>query len=207
MTAEERESRAKFLEAVLLRVTVFVGVVGLCLTNYYAIEENQKLKAANQDLVQQVQELKERRPIIYTADNQGSVVLGRVTAKVQDSHGYTIDVEGYGKFLLDRATWEQINVGEIATQDILKGGADHGRTTASTKTQDPSRAERLRHRTPGRKLAALTEKGDIGNGRQKESTAPRPYPIDETATGRHAAYQESSQDRPSGQRPSNRQAV
>ena len=123
MTAEERESRAKFLEAVLLRVTVFVGVVGLCLTNYYAIEENQKLKAANQDLVQQVQELKERRPIIYTADNQGSVVLGRVTAKIQDSHGYTIDVEGYGKFLLDRATWEQINVGEIATQDILKRGS------------------------------------------------------------------------------------
>lgn len=42
--------------------------------------------------------------------------------KVQDSHGYTIDVEGYGKFLLDRATWEQITVGEIATQDILKRG-------------------------------------------------------------------------------------
>ena len=94
MTAEERESRAEFCEAVLLRVTVFVGVVGLCLTNYYANEENQKLKAANQDLVQQVQELKERRPIIYTADNQGSVVLGRVTAKTQDKHGYTIDVEG-----------------------------------------------------------------------------------------------------------------
>ena len=94
MTAEERERRAEFWEAVLLRLTVFVVVVGLCLTNYYANEENQKLKAANQDLVQQVQELKERRPIIYTADNQGSVVLGRVTAKVQDSHGYTIDVEG-----------------------------------------------------------------------------------------------------------------
>ena len=123
MTAEEHESRAEFWEAVLLRVTVFVGVVGLCLANYYANEENQKLKAANQDLVQQVQELKERRPIIYTADNQGSVVLGRVTAKVQDSNGYTIDVEGHGKFLLDRATWEQISVGEIATQDILKRGS------------------------------------------------------------------------------------
>ena len=123
MIAEEHESRAKFLEAVLLRVTVFVGVVGLCLTNYYAIEENQKLKAANKDLVQQVQELKERRPIIYTADNQGSVVLGRVTAKVQDSHGYTIDVEGYGKFLLTREDWEQVDVGEIATQDILKRGS------------------------------------------------------------------------------------
>ena len=123
MIAEEHESQAKFLEAVLLRVTVFVGVVGLCLTNYYAIEENQKLKAANQDLVQQVQELKERRPIIYTADNQGSVVLGRVTAKVQDSHGYTIDVEGYGKFLLTREDWEQVDVGEIVTQDILKRGS------------------------------------------------------------------------------------
>ena len=123
MTAEEHESRAEFWEAVLLRVTVFVGVVGLCLTNYYAIKENQKLKTANQDLVQQVQELKERRPIIYTADSQGSVVIGRVIAKMQDKHGYTIDVEGYGKFLLDRATWEQINVGEIATQDILKRGS------------------------------------------------------------------------------------
>ena len=123
MIAEEHKSRAEFLKAVLLRVTVFVGVVGLCLTNYYAIKENQKLKTANQDLVQQVQELKERRPIIYTADNQGSVVLGRVTAKVQDSHGYTIDVEGYGKFLLDREDWEQVDVGEIATQDILKRGS------------------------------------------------------------------------------------
>ena len=123
MTAEERESRAEFWEAVLLRTTVFVGVVSLILINYYANEENQKLKAANQDLVQQVQELKERRPIIYTADNQGSVVLGRVTAKVQDSHGYTIDVEGYGKFLLDREDWEQVDVGEIATQDILKMGS------------------------------------------------------------------------------------
>ena len=123
MTAEEHESRAEFWEDALIRVTVFVGVVGLCLTNYYANEENQKLKAANQNLVQQVQELKERRPIIYTADNQGSVVIGRLTAKAQDSHGYTIDVEGYGKFLLDRATWEQISVGEIATQDILKRGS------------------------------------------------------------------------------------
>lgn len=120
MTEEERESRADFWEAVLLRTTVFVGVIVLCISNYYANEENGKLKAANQNLVQQVQELKERRPIIYTADNQGSVVLGRVTAKVQDSHGYTIDVEGYGKFLLDRETWEQVDVGEIATQDILK---------------------------------------------------------------------------------------
>ena len=123
MTAEERESRAGFWEAVLLRTTVLVGVIGLCISNYYANEEIQKLKAANQDLVQQVQELKERRPIIYTADNQGSVVIGRVTAKVQDSHGYTIDVEGYGKFLLDREDWEQVDVGEIATQDILKKGS------------------------------------------------------------------------------------
>ena len=122
MIAEEHESRAKFLEAVLLRVTVFVGVVGLCLTNYYAIKENQKLKTANQDLVQQVQELKERRPIIYTADNQGSVVIGRVIAKTQDKHGYTIDVEDYGKFLLTREDWEQVDVGEIVTQDILKKG-------------------------------------------------------------------------------------
>ena len=123
MTAEERESRAEFLEVVLLRTTVFVAVVGLCISNYYANEENGKLKAANQNLVQQVQELKERRPIIYTADNQGSVVIGRVIAKTQDKHGYTIDVEGYGKFLLDRKDWEQVDVGEIVTQDILKRGS------------------------------------------------------------------------------------
>ena len=123
MTAEEHKKRAEFLEGVLLRTTVFVAVVGLCISNYYANEENQKLKAANQDLVQQVQELKERRPIIYTADNQDSVVIGRVIAKTQDKHGYTIDVEGYGKFLLDREDWEQVDVGEIATQDILKRGS------------------------------------------------------------------------------------
>ena len=126
MTAEEHEKRAEFWEAVLLRTKVFVGVVVLCLlclSNYYAKEENGKLKAANQNLVKQVQELKERRPIIYTADNQGSVVIGRVIAKTQDKHGYTIDVEGYGKFLLAREDWEQVDVGEIATQDILKKGS------------------------------------------------------------------------------------
>ena len=119
MTAEEHKKRAEFLEGVLLRVTVFVAVVGLCISNYYVNEENGKLKAANQNLVKQVQELKERRPIIYTADSQGSVVIGRVIAKMQDKHGYTIDVEGYGKFLLTREDWEQVDVGEIATQDIL----------------------------------------------------------------------------------------
>ena len=123
MTAEEHEKRAEFWEVALLRTIVFVGVVGLCLSNYYANEENGKLKAANKNLVKQVQELKERRPIIYTADNQGSVVIGRVTAKTQDEHGYTIDVEGCGKFLLDREDWEQVDVGEIATQEILKRGS------------------------------------------------------------------------------------
>ena len=123
MTAEEHKKRAEFFEGVLLRTTVFVAVVGLCISNYYANEENGKLKAANQNLVQQIKELKERRPNIYTADSQGSAVLGRVTAKVQDSHGYTIDVEGCGKFLLDRETWEQLSVGEIATQDIFKRGS------------------------------------------------------------------------------------
>ena len=117
MTAEEQKKRAEFLDGVLLRTTVFVGVVGLCIGNYYANEENGKLKAANQNLVKQVQELKERRPIIYTADTQGSVVIGRVIAKTQDKHGYTIDVEGYGKFLLSMEDWEQVDVGEIATLD------------------------------------------------------------------------------------------
>lgn len=86
-------------------------------------EENGKLKAANQNLVKQVQELKERRPIIYTADSQGSAVIGRVIAKTQDKNGYTIDVEGYGKLLLTREDWEQVDVGEIATQDVLKRGS------------------------------------------------------------------------------------
>lgn len=123
MTAKKQKKRAEFLEVVLLRTTVFVAVVGLCISNYYEKEENGKLKAANQNLVKQVQELKERRSIIYTADNQGSVVIGRVIAKTQDKHGYTIDVEGYGKFLLSREDWERVDVGEIATQDILKRGS------------------------------------------------------------------------------------
>ena len=40
MTAEERESRTEFLEVVLLRTAVFFAVVGLCISNYYANEEN-----------------------------------------------------------------------------------------------------------------------------------------------------------------------
>ena len=120
MTAEEQKKRAEFLEVVLLRTTVFATVVGLCISNYYANEENGKLKAANQDLVQQVQELKERRPIIYTADNAGGAMIGKVTGKAIVDGKHTLDCGVYGKFLVTKKQYEAIKVGD-PIPEFLKG--------------------------------------------------------------------------------------
>lgn len=72
-------------------------------------------------LKKQVEQLEARKPvIIYHVDNAGVEMFGKVTAKdVVDGH-YYIDVEPYGKFLVTREQYEEIEIGQDMPE-YLKG--------------------------------------------------------------------------------------
>ena len=70
---------------------------------------------------QQVEELKNRKPvIIYQADNTGGELIGMVTDKtIVDGH-YTITIGAYGKFLVTKEQYESINIGDDAPGYLKK---------------------------------------------------------------------------------------
>ncbi|MGU7859888.1 DUF1372 family protein [Streptococcus suis] len=58
--------------------------------------------------------------IIYQVDNAGTEMIGKVTAKdVVDGH-YYIEVKPYGKFLVTREQYEEIEIGQ-EMPEYLKG--------------------------------------------------------------------------------------
>ncbi|CYU97472.1 DUF1372 family protein [Streptococcus suis] len=58
--------------------------------------------------------------IIYQADNAGVEMIGKVTAKdVIDGH-YYIEVKPYGKFLVTKEQYEEIEIGQ-EMPEYLKG--------------------------------------------------------------------------------------
>ncbi|HFI0065435.1 TPA: DUF1372 family protein [Streptococcus suis] len=63
----------------------------------------------------------EQQPIIiYQVDNAGTEMFGRVTAKdVLDGH-YYVEVKPYGKFLVTRDQYEEIEIGQ-EMPEYLKG--------------------------------------------------------------------------------------
>ncbi|WP_367986196.1 DUF1372 family protein [Streptococcus sp. ZY1909104] len=65
--------------------------------------------------------LESREPvIIYQVDNAGTEMFGQVTAKdVIDGH-YYVEVKPYGKFLVTREQYEEIEIGQ-EMPDYLKG--------------------------------------------------------------------------------------
>ncbi|UUM58652.1 DUF1372 family protein [Streptococcus suis] len=65
--------------------------------------------------------LESREPvIIYQVDNAGTEMFGKVTAKdVVDSH-YYVEVKPYGKFLVTREQYEEIEIGQ-EMPEWLKG--------------------------------------------------------------------------------------
>ncbi|HFU1090228.1 TPA: DUF1372 family protein [Streptococcus suis] len=73
------------------------------------------------DLSHEVDELKAKQPIIiYQVDNAGTEMFGKVTAKdVVDGH-YYVEVKPYGKFLVTREQYEEIEVGQ-EMPEWLKG--------------------------------------------------------------------------------------
>ncbi|HFI0326239.1 TPA: DUF1372 family protein [Streptococcus suis] len=72
-------------------------------------------------LREQVKRLEERQPvIIYQVDNAGTEMFGKVTAKdVLDRH-YYIEVKPYGKFLVTREQYDEIEIGQ-EIPEYLKG--------------------------------------------------------------------------------------
>lgn len=63
----------------------------------------------------------EQQPvIIYQVDNAGTDMFGKVTAKdVLDGH-YYVEVKPYGKFLVTREQYEEIEIGQ-EMPEYLKG--------------------------------------------------------------------------------------
>ncbi|HEL1661866.1 TPA: DUF1372 family protein [Streptococcus suis] len=72
-------------------------------------------------LSHEVDELKAKEPIIiYQVDNAGTEMFGKVTAKdVLDGH-YYVEVKPYGKFLVTREQYEEIEIGQ-EMPEYLKG--------------------------------------------------------------------------------------
>lgn len=73
------------------------------------------------DLSHEVDELKAKEPIIiYQVDNAGTEMFGKVTAKdVLDGH-YFVEIGPYGKFLVTREQFHEIEIGQEMPEG-LKG--------------------------------------------------------------------------------------
>lgn len=69
----------------------------------------------------EINRLESREPvIIYQVDNAGVEMFGKVTAKdVVDGH-YYVEVKPYGKFLVTREQYEEIEIGQ-EMPEWLKG--------------------------------------------------------------------------------------
>ncbi|HFR3829794.1 TPA: DUF1372 family protein [Streptococcus suis] len=69
----------------------------------------------------EIDRLKSHEPIIiYQVDNAGTEMFGKVTAKdVVDRH-YYVEVRPYGKFLVTREQYEEIEIGQ-EMPEYLKG--------------------------------------------------------------------------------------
>lgn len=69
----------------------------------------------------EIDRLESREPIIiYQVDNAGTEMFGKVTAKdVIDGH-YYVEVKPYGKFLVTREQYEEIEIGQ-EMPEWLKG--------------------------------------------------------------------------------------
>lgn len=105
------------------RVGLFFALVGLSLSmlNLGLIISKNHYKPQVVKLEQQVEELKNRKPvIIYQVDNAGGELIGTVTDKaIVDGH-YTITIGAYGKFLVTKEQYESINIGDDAPGYLKK---------------------------------------------------------------------------------------
>ena len=64
----------------------------------------------------------EARKLIHRADNAGAEMHGRITSKEIIEGRYTVTAGAYGKFLVTKEQYENLNVGD-KIPDYLRGGA------------------------------------------------------------------------------------
>ena len=107
------------------RLGLFFALAALSLSmlNLGLIISKNHYKPQVAKLEQQVEELKNRKPvIIYQVDNAGGELIGTVTDKaIVDGH-YTITIGAYGKFLVTKEQYESINIGDDAPGYLKKLG-------------------------------------------------------------------------------------
>lgn len=107
------------------RVGLFFALASLSLSmlNLGLIISKNHYKPQVVKLEQQVEELKNRKPvIIYQVDNAGGELIGTVTDKaIVDGH-YTVAIGAYGKFLVTKEQYESINIGDDAPGYLKKWG-------------------------------------------------------------------------------------
>ena len=107
------------------RVGLFFALAALSLSmlNLGLIISKNHYKPQVVKLEQQVEELKNRKPvIIYQVDNAGGELIGTVTDKaIVDGH-YTVTVGAYGKFLVTKEQYENINIGDDVPGYLKKRG-------------------------------------------------------------------------------------
>ena len=105
------------------RVGLFFALTALSLSmlNLGLIISKNHYKPQVVKLEQQVEELKNRKPvIIYQVDNAGGELIGTVTDKdIVDGH-YTVTIGAYGKFLVTKEQYESINIGDDAPGYLKK---------------------------------------------------------------------------------------
>ncbi|HEL1665510.1 TPA: DUF1372 family protein [Streptococcus suis] len=62
---------------------------------------------------QKIAELESREPIIiYQVDNAGTDMFGKVTAKNVIDGRYYVEIKPYGKFLVTKEQYEEIEIGQ-----------------------------------------------------------------------------------------------
>ena len=97
------------------RVGLFFALVGLSLSmlNLGLIISKNHYKPQVAKLEQQVDELKNRKPvIIYQVDNASGELIGTVTDKtIVDGH-YTVTIGAYGKFLVTKEQYDALDIGD-----------------------------------------------------------------------------------------------
>lgn len=60
-----------------------------------------------------IKKLEAKRPIVvYKADNQGAEIKGRVLQKEKIGDMYTITVQNYGIFVVNKTNYESLKIGD-----------------------------------------------------------------------------------------------
>ena len=71
-----------------------------------------------------IKELEQRRPIIiHKADNAGAEMHGRITGKEVIDGRYTVTAGPYGKFLVTKEQYDNLQIGD-EIPDYLRGGGN-----------------------------------------------------------------------------------